>query len=113
MGNCKICGDELREILWECGMRGYFLLRATFLRLASGAGDAAVAGDRSPDNPFNAAFRAYTRACRRAIRHPRRHRLRTNQVVKLVGQALCETAGLRAKPRGGEKVSSPEDQPCT
>jgi len=105
-----VTAQEMRE---EYALRGFFALRAAFIRLSSGAGDGALAGDCSPQNPFNATFRAYVYACRRAIRHPRLRRLRRNQVGKLVGQALCETAGLRAKPRGGENVPSSKDQPCT
>ena len=77
-------------------LRGYFLLRAVFLRLGSPAGDAAISGDYSRQNPFNLVFRAYLRACPAATRTPR-GRSGRKQIVKRVRQALCQTAGLFAK----------------
>jgi len=77
-------------------LRGYFLLRAAFLRIGSPAGDAAIAGDISRQNPFNIVFRAYLRACPPAAQTPR-WRIGRKQIGKRVSQALCQTAGLFAK----------------
>ncbi len=77
----------LREILLECAVRGYIVLKAAFLRL-----DLVIAGGLPP--AFDAVFVMYVRNCLIRRRFVRGRKVTIARVEHLAGQALCEVAGL-------------------
>ncbi len=76
-----------REFLLECAVRGYFVLKAAFLRL-----DLVIAGGLPP--AFDAVFVVYVRNCAIHGRFVCGRMSTIARVEHLAGQALCQVAGL-------------------
>ncbi len=94
-----------QEYLWESAMRGFFLLKAAFLRLDSSDYREEHAPD-SLDNshPFHQAMAIYVNLCKTAVPSRVPHQ---NQLARFARRALCSVAGLVASDANEELNRQP------
>lgn len=100
MTKCRANGrypSGKREILEENAMRGYFTLKAAFVRL-----DMLTSRGLSP--AFDEVFLNYLQECCQIYKAGRKRRIPPSRVMRLMGHALCKVADLAKTGVGSERL---------